>query len=1510
MKKSNSCYKEYKYRTLFVLFLVWLFPCSSIQASDLDIYSVNAKQNCYVLMDNSGSMNFGVYEHTIDYGDMFDYLFTLNDVTQYYDYIYDTINNSDYFYQNHKERRKIFLWKGAIGATIATIDGESVAFSGDAANPDYLWYMNDLVDTHTLIDDDGNLTDDGTGLRRITVDAEGHILFDGQRLPLSLDLLEHDYSTLYDGSIVDNGFAGLLNAPGYYFSGYEGVSPLNVVESGDTNVYFFVTGNWVNMQAMYNLHYTTNNPDPTGASTGDMAWRYEHFPLSYSGTSSWSQIDYALDYPEGSVNYTNKLKETDTAQTIVSAGVAQMKVHFSSFDVEGDGSGSTYKYDFVAIYDASNNLIAQYDNDNKPTSSNGGWSAAIPGDTAKITLKSDTNVTGGGYTIDKIQVVYGTDDDTGEATYLMQSRLDVAKDAMIYVVDEFRGKMNWGYATYDNGDGAKLYQVLNPNEQDDTVRAAIVNHIDNVVATGGTPLMEALQDVWQVGYNDKVNSLDNLLCRKNYIISMTDGYPSLDTDGSRIDYVSAFNDADGDGWTSDPYQPPVSPNYYDDVGHWLYTHSWMDGTEVADPADSYVNVMTHHIAFGSRHPLLEDAAGESGGEYIVAYNKQQLVAAFYSLAKMMANAVSFTAPVVSNDDKNKIRSGNDLYMGLFLAEDSNYWVGNIKKYQFGDGSTDRPLVDMIYDAANNEAIDSDGTFLDNTAAFWGDDTDANDNDAYGGSDIQEDGVGEVLLERVQADLLAGTYWERPIYTYKNGVMTKFDRDNITAADLGVADDTTRDALINFVYGYTYDADAATGAPLGTREWVLGAIIHSQPITIDYYDTSSSTLPLLKRLIAVGSNDGMLHFFDDTDGSEVFAFIPSDILEKLQYVQANDIYETVDGSLTLYRKDRNPKYLIFGERRGGGYFWNLNISDINDPLNWTVQWSYTNAEIQQSWSEVALSRIPVGITSNGERTFKDVAIFTGGYDTEEDYFPEPYNDLDNNGTPFKDNGAIDTAEWDKNDGDQDYYPDNLYTIYNPEMNEYGRGVFVVDIDDPTAETWVDTQQVLPFSVTYGATDVTSGNTQTLASMQYCFPASPKTVRRTEQWYYLDGGNITAGYKTNVLEALYAIDVYANLYKMVFDFETENTGTDTSPSWSVTEVGWSVNSVFNANPGSDSSSGTMGGAADTSDQGRKAFYPPEVSWGGTADFFEAGNFSYEDVTFNNTDKIASLFFGTGDREHPRNTFIRNRFYAVYDDSLVTAEETSGGSSYQVSSAPYEESNLLNLTCDELGEDSIINSCYLGTLGGLCDPLTASEDMKTYLKSLMTDDAVYGSPEMMEYGASNENDAKGWYIVLEEQGSSSYCSHMTYSTTLDTTDTSSDDNHLGEKILSEPVLFYGILYFTSYQPAIDDPCSPKGNGFAYSIKYTTGSAYYDFDATGSYDIADRYKKTTNIAGLPSQFSLSFKDSGVYAYANVGDSVEGGGADDDDDDDFDNSGGDFEIANPGLGLQIYYWRDSNSQR
>ena len=1532
MKTQNntSWLKEVGCLLLTVLALVLMAGIGN--AKDTDIYSVNAKQNCYVLMDNSGSMDFGVYEQNVDYGAMFDYLFEKSG-------IYDTVTHNEYFYSsgnlgnNQKTRNQIYLWKGDIGVTLANVNGKTVAFTGDAADPNYLWHSDQLVNTHTVIDADGNLTDDGSGNHRLTVNAAGHVLFDGQILPLNMDIKLHDPQTLYDGSQVDNGFGGLLNAPGYYFSGYEGVArhSLDVAESGDTKVYFFVTGNWVNMQAMYNLHYTTNPPG--AAANGDPAWKYEVFPVT---AGVWSPVTYSLKYPDvangdpaGSCSsgsqttpcYKNNQSETTTSKTITHPGAKQIQIHFSRLDLEP-------YYDYVALYDSTNTLIAKYDRGNAPAD---GWSAIVNGDTVYLKVYTDYSVHYSGYEVDKYRVTYNTD------SYLMQNRLDVAKDAMTYVVNEFRGRMNWGFASFNyNGttaNGANIRVPLNPSENDDLHRQSIVQQIANVSPKYGTPLGEALQDIFENGYYGHRNSLNNLLCRKNYTIVMTDGFPSGDNDWSRINAAGTFTDADGDGWTEDPYQyttPP--PDYYDDVAHWMYTHSWLDHSLVTDPANSYVNVITHHIAFGAKHPLLEDAASVSGGDYITAYNKVQLVNAFYSLALQMVQAVSFTAPVVSVDAANKIQSGDDLYMGLFLPVDGDYWEGNLKKFKLGDGSYARPNDWMIYDGADNEAVDSTGTFLDNTAAIWDDDNDVNDSDNHGSADVTEDGAGSVLKKRVEADFVSTDYWERPIYTYIGGLKVKFDRNNVTAADLGVATDAERDKIVNFVYGYTNDADVS-GNPTATRDWALGPIVHSRPVVMDYYDSTNFS-HLVDRYVVVGANDGMLHVFYDIHidydannnattvnehGKEVFAFVPPDILPKLANIIADpgNIVDTVDGLVTLFRRNKEPQYVVFGERRGGTKYWNLDVSDSN-PLNWLVKWQYSNADLGQSWSQPEVAQIPVAVdATTGEITFKDVLVFSGGYDPLEDNYPEPFDDLDNNGTPYKANGTIDASEWKKTNSAQNLNGNNQYDKYNADKDTMGRGLFVVDIDDPTTAV----SGALPFSITYGASDVTTGLTQTLTGMKFCFPADPSLIYGTYNYSYTDtNGVVQVKHISRNLRVVYFTDIYGNIYKLKWNFAVQNTGTDATPNWQVSNNAWEIKKIFSANPGSLSGSGDMRVGQDTADTGRKTFYSPAISAGGAGSYFDSHNYHYANVSFSNLSSIYSLFMGTGDREHPLYSMIRNRIYAIYDDSDITTSQTditqpvknsSGGSitfPAAVSSSTYTEDNLLNLTCDELDESTTLGSLPSHSTT-ITDPVDKDNALKQFLQDDLFDDAVYtdlvDGLDYLEEGSSHENDAKGWYIILPDQGDSTICSHCTYAAGY------TDGLHLGEKVLSKPSLFYGTIYFTTYQPDVANPCNPQGNGFVYALNYLDGTSALNLN-TGNdtvvdnkpenqLDVTDRYRKYTGIYGIPSSFNIVVRNGEAGAMGAMGGAVVGPGA----------AGGatpPYQIPAPASGLDLYYWLEGNS--
>lgn len=1493
------------FSVLLLAILIW--PPQLCHARDTDIYAVNAKQNCYILLDNSGSMAYGVYESNIDYGLMYLYLSGLAGVSDP-----TTLPaNPNFPYQ----KNKVYLLKGPVEVAVKN----GVTFSGDPGSASINWDFGSIVDTYTLVDYQGNLTAAGGGVQRITLDASKNILLDGTPLPFTLGRKEHNYVTLYDGTVVDKGFGGVLNAPGYHFSGYEDTDTAvfnNPVEDGDGTTWFFVTGNWINMQGVYNLK------DASG-----LVWDRLDVPLA-DITSDWLFLAKNIDYPAGSVTYAANLNNQLTA-TIKQSGALKIQVHFSYYDVRDR--------DYVKLYDVTNTLKATY---GELTDADGFWGPVIDGDTVTIKMSSNNNssTVGYGYIIDEIRYVDKLSGDAG--VYRMQSRLAVAKEALLYVVDEFRGRMNWGFANFTQEgtkDGATVAPLLNPTDTDDSQRSAIAGKVELTKADGGTPLGEALQDVFEQGYYQHRNSLNNLLCRKNYVIAVTDGYPSTDDKWARIAGVT-FSDFDGDGWTQDPSQYSTPPaDYYDDVAHWMYTHSWLDKTVVTDPANSFVNVITHHIGFSLDQPLLEDAAGESGGDYLTAFNKQQLIAAFYSLALKMSGAISFTAPVVSVDAVNKIQSGDDLYMGLFLPKATSYWVGNLKKFKLGDGSAARPDLWMIYDKLNNPAIDSSGVFLDNTYGHWGNNTDNNDSDSYGAADVQEDGAGDVMLDDLNAYFQAGiagtptAYWNRPIYTYKSGAMTKFDRNMVTAADLAVADSATRDKLVNFVHGYTYEADAVTGAPVALRDWPLGPIVHSRPVVLDYYDTAQAALPLVKRFVAVGANDGMLHVFVDQDttktiveGQEVFSFIPQDILPRLKDVQATlGLYDTVDGPITLYRRNKNPKYLIFGERRGGGHYWCLDVSN-SDPAQWTVAWDYTNAEMKESWSDVKLASIQVGVdASTGKRTYKDVIIFTGGYDPLEDNFPEPFLDSNNDGIPgtIAADGSltINNQEWSKTDAAQDLNNDDKYNVYNPGSDSQGRGIFVVDIDDPATQVSdpsdaTGVRKILPFAVT--ATG--SIGSVTRADMKFCFPASPAVVVGPETYRYINAeGNPVSTSQSDVLYAVYATDIYANIYKLGFGFVVENSGTASAPNWKVKSASWQDSLVFKANPGSTSVSGAIGGADSLIDLGRKAFYPPAISWGGAGSYFDYRNYQFEPWKFGGLDRLASLFLGTGDREHPKYAMVNDRFYSVYDDSSATATlyvapvlDTAAKSllstcqlygfhcpdlqygtvseSAAVSGVPYTEKDLLNLTCDELGSGTVID-------------LT----VKTALRARLLDNAKYYdtllAKDALEKGRTHENDAKGWYIILAKQGDAGYCAAYTYPTTILTTDINSRDNHIGEKILSQPILYNKILYFTSYQPAYSNACNPSGNGFSYALDYTSGAAALNLNtANAAVDVSDRYRKYTGIHGIPSGFAIITREGHAAAMASMGGAVIGPG-------ELKGDAG-YEIPSSGSGLELYYWREGGS--
>ncbi|MBW2109804.1 MAG: hypothetical protein JRI36_14250, partial [Deltaproteobacteria bacterium] len=622
---------------------------------------------------------------------------------------------------------------------------------------------------------------------------------------------------------------------------------------------------------------------------------------------------------------------------------------------------------------------------------------------------------------------------------------------------------------------------------------------------------------------------------------------------------------DADDWTFGGYA-----NHMDDAAHWMYNRATYQHT-------------VHSIAFGLDNPMLADVADSSAGRYISAYNEQQVISAFYSLGLSMTASVAFTAPVVSVDEANRTQSGDKLYMAFFKPINGDHWQGNLKKYGLNyQARTDCGRSDpewTVVDENGFIAGNCDGSFKSSSQSYWSDTTD--------GGEVDEGGAGGKLKTALDAIALAtGPYYTfRDIYTYSGSALVPFNSTNVSNADLNVTTDADRYKIINYLYGYTYDADTG-GNPVAKRNWVLGDMIHSEPRIIDYL-TSTGTLAY--RFVAIGANDGMLHVFLDspdtatfngknyTAGDEIFAFVPSDLLPNLKLFENTDNHPyMVDGSCNLFRAttktgDYYDKTLVFGERRGGRSYWALDVTEP-DPSLWTVKWHIEGgagdyAELGYSWSKPYFARLRTAAD-----TVKEVVILSGGYDPLEDGYPEAFDDTDNDGV--RDSGESFTDTGGGTSGS--------YDTYNPGKDTMGRGIFVVDLSDGS----------VLFKAVYGdadndedeTEDVTTGINQQYCKMKYSFPADISVIPFSESKI-----------------VMYAADIYGQIWKVTYDYYSDlsHTYTDTD------STKWQVKRIFTANPGSsladhmysgDPTAFTTGGTLNTGDQGRKMFYSPDVSYYG--------------------------------------------------------------------------------------------------------------------------------------------------------------------------------------------------------------------------------------------------------------------------------------------------------------------------
>jgi type IV pilus assembly protein PilY1 len=543
--------------------------------------------------------------------------------------------------------------------------------------------------------------------------------------------------------------------------------------------------------------------------------------------------------------------------------------------------------------------------------------------------------------------------------------------------------------------------------------------IDNELwPSGGTPLAEALEDCWDY-YRDQISGhpfTQDYWCRRNFVIVMTDGVPTYDANDLssyiKKDWDGDHGGTEANGWNGneEDLYPNNGSDYLDDVAYYMQRNDAWPGLEDTQ------NVTTYTIGFHVKHGLLEDTADNGGGRYFTADSTKELNMAFRTIVQEILDiSTSYTAPVVPVSHMQSTSSADKIYIALFKPTLSAFWKGNIKK--FGIATTDNAGLGIetgdILDKTGALATSTTGVILDAATSYW--------SSASDGGETEAGGVGEVLLNR---NLSANP---RKIYTYvKEGKplthnQNAFTKGNskVTRVMLQVENEGEKDKLIDFVHGYDAYDDDGDGDTTDKRDWILGAFLHSRPEIVHY---SSS-----RSVIFAGANDGMLHAFDDTTGQELWAFIPPALLPSLKDLTGTSLVYYVDGSPKVYSNDANKDgeinkadgdqaILVCGLRRGGWYYFALDVTDPDAPEipsgwmdwgNWVTDkdWqstgligpdmtknsskhatsTYPYAEMGQSWSAPMIGKI------NDQGSAKDVFIIGGGYDSPNQDSASPGSD---------------------------------------------------------------------------------------------------------------------------------------------------------------------------------------------------------------------------------------------------------------------------------------------------------------------------------------------------------------------------------------------------------------------------------------------------------------------------------------------------------------------------------------
>ncbi|MCX5849915.1 MAG: PilC/PilY family type IV pilus protein [Deltaproteobacteria bacterium] len=410
--------------------------------------------------------------------------------------------------------------------------------------------------------------------------------------------------------------------------------------------------------------------------------------------------------------------------------------------------------------------------------------------------------------------------------------------------------------------------------------------VNSECANSGTPLAASLNEAKL--YLDYHKSQDGLAgaCRQKFAILITDGADTYACSG------------DGSETQANMYkrrrESVAKAKALADAGYRVFVIGF--GKSMPDYLENTLNWMAYFG--GTDNPLVANTGTTS------AYNPSAVTSCGDSTTTGTCNGSSTSCYATSNDPGNTSLSGY-----AFIAADGDEIAAQLKlafniireaNYSFSQASVqlNRTVDENFIYEGTIQPISGDPFWYGHLKKY------SINNDGSRGSQLWDAGA---LLMNTDASV-------RNIKTYKAGAMIDFTTANLTNANLSVSSDATRSMVVGFFRGEgTYNLE----------NWKLGDIFRSKPITVgtpssffeDNRDTNNAfasyrssharaSSPYTGRVVLVGANDGQLHSFKTSDGSEAWSFIPPNLLSRLKMI-AHSTHPTtlthqsyVDGPVTV------------------------------------------------------------------------------------------------------------------------------------------------------------------------------------------------------------------------------------------------------------------------------------------------------------------------------------------------------------------------------------------------------------------------------------------------------------------------------------------------------------------------------------------------------------------------------------------------------------------------------------